>query len=829
MKRSLMLLVAGLCACGGGGGGDGGAAPDPVPGRLEFVAAGYAVDEDDGNAVITVRRSGGTDGPVSVTYTSSGGSATADADYAAVNGRISWPDGDSSTRSFQVPILNDSRREADETVALALSAADGGATLGGLRTATLTIRDDEPAQHGQLQFSAAGYTVAENGGSILILVSRSGGIDGGIGVSYATADGSARAGTDYTATSGTLGWLDGDDGTRGFFVEVADDAVLDGDRTVNLVLSDPSGGAGLGARRSVTLLIDDNEMPQPGQLQFGAANYEVAEDAAAATVTVTRSNGSDTAVSVAYASANGTARAGIEYTAVSGRLDWAAGDASPRTITVPVQDDALRDRDKALTLRLSAVQGGATIGGINPATLTIRDNEPPQAGQLQFSANTYAADEAAATATIAVTRSGGIDGAVSVGYGSTDGSALAGSDYTAASGRLTWADGDGATKTFAVALRDDLLVEGDETLALQLSSPAGAALGTRTTATLTIGDDDELPLALVDAFPALSFEEPVFLAAERGDDSRLYVVEKAGRIRVFPDASGTVASQVFLDIGNRVQDSGERGLLGLAFDPDFAANRHFYVHYIADNPVRAVVSRFTATTRDLADAGSEQVLLTFPRSSSIHNGGWIGFGPDGRLYVSSGDDGDPANAQRLDTLLGKVLRIGRDGSIPSDNPFVGTAGARAEIWAYGLRNPWRAGFDRQTGELWLGDVGQGTREEIDLVVAGGNYGWDVCEGKLCSGPPPPQYRPPLLDYGRDIGQSVNGGYVYRGAALPEVEGFYFFSDFISGRIWAARGSRANPLFGEVAMVDYPTSFGEDAAGELYVVTYGGKLFKLVRQ
>jgi glucose/arabinose dehydrogenase len=240
-----------------------------------------------------------------------------------------------------------------------------------------------------------------------------------------------------------------------------------------------------------------------------------------------------------------------------------------------------------------------------------------------------------------------------------------------------------------------------------------------------------------------------------------------------------------------------------------------------------------AATR--VDAATEDPLLEFGQPFDNHNGGWIGFGPDGKLYVASGDGGsggDPqGNAQDLDTLLGKFLRINADGSVPADNPFVGVAG-RDEIWAYGLRNPYRAGFDRDTGELYAGDVGQGQREEIDLIERGGNYGWRKFEGTLVhngTDPDPGNALAPLFEYAHAGGRcSVIGGYAYRGAALSGFEGAYFYADFCTGELWALRrdgASVSSELLGVVP--GNPSSFGEDLAGELYVTSFDGNVYKLV--
>ncbi|HEX7044316.1 MAG TPA: PQQ-dependent sugar dehydrogenase [Burkholderiales bacterium] len=342
------------------------------------------------------------------------------------------------------------------------------------------------------------------------------------------------------------------------------------------------------------------------------------------------------------------------------------------------------------------------------------------------------------------------------------------------------------------------------------------------------------------AFPHLSFENPVFITHAGDGSNRLFVVEQAGRIRVFPNDAAARADEVavFLDRAAEVLSGGELGMLGLAFDPDYAANGFFYVNYTLDNPRRSRIARFRVSA-DPARAApeSETVLLEFEQPFANHNGGMLAFGPDGMLYVATGDGGsagDPQNhAQRLDTVLGKILRIAPDGSIPPDNPFAGRPGARGEIWAYGLRNPWRMSFDRQTGTLWAGDVGQGAREEIDIIVRGGNYGWRVYEGtQPFANPanlPADAFLAPVLDYGRELGGSVVGGYVYRGTTLPALAGAYVYGDFLSGRIWAllydaVAGAVARNV--EVARVPGLSSFGQDAAGEIYVTSFDGRIYRL---
>ncbi len=349
------------------------------------------------------------------------------------------------------------------------------------------------------------------------------------------------------------------------------------------------------------------------------------------------------------------------------------------------------------------------------------------------------------------------------------------------------------------------------------------------------------PVALVDAFPLLTFELPVGVTHAGDGSDRLFVVELGGRIRVFPNDVGASAAPVFLDLSARVFRSGEAGLLGLAFDPAYATNGFLYVNYAAPPTTpgtshRTLVSRFSVTADpDVADPASEVVLLAFDQPFWNHNAGSLAFGPDGMLYVASGDGGshdDPSGvAQDLGSPLGKILRIAPDGSVPADNPFVGVSGARPEVWAFGLRNPWRIAFDRLTGALWAGDVGQNAREEIDLVARGGNYGWDLFEASLDH--ENPAHVPlaatvaPVHEYGRGQGTSVTGGTVYRGAALPDLEGAYVFADYNSGRVWALVHDGSEVVSHvQIATATSPTAFGEDEAGELYLTSIEGRVWRL---
>jgi glucose/arabinose dehydrogenase len=355
----------------------------------------------------------------------------------------------------------------------------------------------------------------------------------------------------------------------------------------------------------------------------------------------------------------------------------------------------------------------------------------------------------------------------------------------------------------------------------------------------------DLGLALV----ANGFDAPVFATSPAGDTARLFVVEQGGRIWVVKN--GVRLDTPFLDISTQLgSSSGEQGLLGLAFHPDFAANGFFYLHYTnADEDMR--IARFTAGTgSDVADAASELVLLDIEDPFSNHNGGMLAFGPDGYLYIGIGDGGsedDPqGNGQNLNTLLGKMLRIDVDAGspyrVPADNPFVGQPNSKPEIWAYGLRNPWRFSFDRSTGDLYIGDVGGTAREEVDFQRAnsagGENYGWRNREGTICrpgeSDCDLPGAVEPIYDYSQPLTRSITGGYVYRGAAIPAYAGDYFFADYPSGQVWSLHYEgttltrlQRQPGLTPPGFLPMISSFGEDANGELYVVDYRGAVYRIV--
>jgi hypothetical protein len=355
------------------------------------------------------------------------------------------------------------------------------------------------------------------------------------------------------------------------------------------------------------------------------------------------------------------------------------------------------------------------------------------------------------------------------------------------------------------------------------------------------------PIILQEAFPNLSFNRPVDFQHAGDNTDRIFIVEQRGVISVFQNDREVEEKTFFLNIESRVNDQGnEEGLLGLAFHPDYENNGFFYVNYTAASPRRTVISRFQVSASDpnKADESSELVLLEFNQPYSNHNGGQLSFGPDGYLYIASGDGGsggDPQNhGQRPETLLGAILRIdinrqegGKKYGIPEDNPFANNSeGFREEIFAYGLRNPWRFSFDTQTGMLWTGDVGQNRAEEINIIFKGRNYGWNTMEGFNCfnpaSGCNQQGLQLPIWEYTHNNGdRSITGGFVYRGTEITGLLGRYLYADFVSGRIWTLDFSDFdNPVNTEILRANFSvSSFGIDQSNELYLCGFDGKIYK----
>lgn len=483
--------------------------------------------------------------------------------------------------------------------------------------------------------------------------------------------------------------------------------------------------------------------------------------------------------------------------------------------------------------------------------------------------------------TVSLSQSGASD--VSVSYATSDTSAVAGSDYTAASGTLTIAPGN-TSAIISVAVSGDTDSESDETLTVTLSNASGATIGDGT-ALGTIQNDDAAPLfglssrpdnqtcvapprpgavtsvAVEDAFPGTTFGGPTKLLLEPVTNPRWFVLQKGGQIQVFDPDNPAVST--YMDLSGVVNASGEGGLLSMAFHPDYPGTPEIFLSYTRDtSPMRSVISRVTlddvATPSAIGAGSTENEIITIEQFASNHNGGDIAFGPDGFLYIGLGDGGgggDPQETgQDTTNLLGSFLRldvIDPSISYPDNaylipggaegNPFAGEPKCGAtlsnpnncpEIYAWGVRNPWRWSFDSATGELWAGDVGQGAREEVDIIERGNNYGWDCREGFAayentgCTG----GFTDPVHDYPRSDGNSITGGMVYRGSAISGRVGEYIYADYGSGRIWALRPDGQGGYANEQLLDESsgPVAFAADADGELYYANINnGRIYKFV--
>ena len=444
------------------------------------------------------------------------------------------------------------------------------------------------------------------------------------------------------------------------------------------------------------------------------------------------------------------------------------------------------------------------------------------------------------TGSLVVTISGlpaGVNGAVTV-----TGPASYSKLLTASSTLNDLAPGAYAVTAANVAYGSGSLAATPATQQVQVAAGATTSAGVAYAATA--------PLALALQEVASGLQAPTFLTAPAGD-SRLFIVERAGRIRIVDN--GNLLATPFLDISSRTSTDGERGLLSMAFHPQYASNGYFFLYY-TDLIGNIIIERrqVSAGNPNLADALASVQIIAIPHPGfSNHNGGLLSFGPDGYLYAATGDGGgagDPSgNAQNTNLLLGKMLRLDVNASsiaqpyaIPASNPFVNTAGKRAEIWAYGLRNPWRYAFDTTAQLLYIADVGQGQREEVNVApvgTAGNNYGWNIMEGTQCYNSATCNQAGlvlPKVDYGHDSagGCSITGGYVYRGTALPELAGHYLYSDYCSGWLKSftySNGSASAVTDWAITNVGNILSFGQDAQKELYMLSSSGKVYRIVRK
>jgi hypothetical protein len=461
-------------------------------GTLALTEADYLVGQGAGAATITVTRADGDIGATSVSYGTVNGTAIAGTDFTSTSGTLQWASGDSAAKTFTVPISNAAPFTGSKSFSVALSNATASAAMGSPHSATVSIAGDASAPVGSLVLAASGYSVAQNGGQLTVTVDRTGGSNGAVSVSYGTSNGTAAAGTDYTATSGVLQWTDGDTSAKTFSIPVSNATPFSGSKTFTIALSAPSAGAAIGSPGSATATISGDAAAPVGSLQLSASSYTIAQGSGSLTVTVTRTGGSSGAASVTYDTTGGSAVAGTDFTAASGTLSWASGDATSKTFSVPISNATPFSGNKSFTISLSnAGATGAALGSPSSAIATITGDAVAAVGSLQLSATSYGIGQVAGTLSVTVNRTGGSSGAVSVVYATVDGTAVAGTDYTASSGTLSWASGDASSKSFSVAISNATPFSGSKAFIVALSSPTGGAtLSTPSSAGVTIAGSE---------------------------------------------------------------------------------------------------------------------------------------------------------------------------------------------------------------------------------------------------------------------------------------------------------------------------------------------------
>ncbi|MCG8040241.1 MAG: Calx-beta domain-containing protein [Candidatus Thiodiazotropha taylori] len=498
-----------------------GAQSGAFPGqKLQFSSATYSVAENAATLQLTVERTGGTSGALSVDYATDSDSetdtASANLDYTPVSGTLNFADGESS-QQISITILDDTIFEDNETFTINLS----GLNIGAQNSATVTITDNDAPAVGEVQFSSSTYTFSEGDGSVTITVQRDGGSSGSGSVDYAMSDATATAGSDYTAASGTLSFVDGQISSS-ITLAITDDATTEGTESLLITLSNPVSVA-LAARDVTEVSITDNEpVSSSGSLQFSGSSYTASEGDTSILVPVTRTNGSSGAVSISCSTSDLTATAGADYTATQATVSFADGELTSNC-TIPILDDSSYEADETLMVTLATPTGGAVLGTPASAVVTLSSDDPiPAAGSIQFSLSEYQLNEDGGTATISVSRSGGSSGAVGVSYATSDSTATAGEDYTAASGSVNFANG-GTSGSFQVTLLDDSEYEGDERVTLTLSNPTGGAvLGQTSQVDLVITEDDAAPATGLLVFSASA------LGADESDGLIEVTVERQG-------------------------------------------------------------------------------------------------------------------------------------------------------------------------------------------------------------------------------------------------------------------------------------------------------------
>lgn len=502
--------------------------PTPTPGNVSLAQATYNVSETGGSLLMSVTRGAGSSGAVGVSYSTANGTAIAGQDYTTTNGTLSWADGETGAKTFSISLINDTIFENNEAFTVSLSNPTNGLSLGAVTTSTVTVTsDDAQPLPGSVSFMQPAYTVSETGGSLVVSVARSGGAAGTVSVSYATANGTAIAGQDYTTSNGTLSWADGETGAKTISIPLANDALVESNETFTISLSNPTDGLALGSASTATVTVTSEDQPTlpPGVLQFAQATYSVGEAGGNLIVSVTRTGGTTGVASIEYATANGTAAAGQDYTAVSGTLSWADGDSSTKTISVPILNDILGEVLETISLALSSPTG-ASLGLQGTALLQILDDDDPPPNSntnIEFDSNLYDTREDYGWRSIYVQRNGDYSQPGSVAYTTVNGSATAGSDYVAQSGVVNFGAGE-RVKKLDIRILNDSIVEPTETLTVELSSPTGGVLGQRAITTIRLADDE------VNAAGVIQFDRATYSTQEDWGYANIYLQRTNGTV-----------------------------------------------------------------------------------------------------------------------------------------------------------------------------------------------------------------------------------------------------------------------------------------------------------
>jgi hypothetical protein len=462
-----------------------------APGTLTLSDASYSVAQSAGSLTVTVNRTGGSSGTVSVNYAAANATATAGTDYTATSGSLEWNDGDATSKTFVVPVSDATPFTGNKTFSITLSDPTSGATLGSPDSATVTIAGaaaiatNALQNPGSLQLSGSSYSVSQSAGAVTVVVNRTGGSGGAMTVSYGTTAGSAVAGTNYTTASGTLSWANGDTSSKSFSVNISNSTPFSGNKTFTVALSSPSAGATITSPGSATVTIVGDAAGSVGTVQLSGNAVTVAQSAGSVAITLTRTGGSTGAVGISYSTTGGTAVGGTDFTTSSGTVQWADGDTSQKSISIPISTTTLFSGTRSFTVTLAQPTGGVALGTPSADTVAITGAAVQAVGTLQLSGSAYSVAQSAGTVAVTVDRTGGTSGAVSVEYATTNDTAVAGTNYTATSGTLQWANGDAQSKSFSIPVSTTAFT-GTKTLTVTLSGAAGASLGTPSSATVSI-------------------------------------------------------------------------------------------------------------------------------------------------------------------------------------------------------------------------------------------------------------------------------------------------------------------------------------------------------